>query len=358
MLSIHFTVLILCMAAISVSAISQLIRIYERKPDMYKYDMPLAIMNEYAGLLRLQQEKNAAYGAMLQALSNDYRTVYFINADTEEYIKYIIHDECGLLWLDKHRRYFFTELYRELIRRVDKNDLQKLEDALKKENILKMLDDKGVFTVKFRTIRGGMTQYNILKAVYFMKKDSNHIVIGIKNITDNIQDQNEYKEAVGQAIHLAVIDDLTGVKNRNAYVKHEQDIDNALEEDKDTNFAIIVLDINNLKQVNDTQGHKAGDSLLREASSLIREVFDGNEIYRIGGDEFAVILTGDACKERTELINKFRARVAENICKGGVVVASGLAEYMSDVDENAEAVFDRADAAMYKNKNDLKNNAV
>ena len=68
MLSIHFTVLILCMAAISVSAISQLIRIYERKPDMYKYDMPLAIMNEYAGLLRLQQEKNAAYGAMLQAL--------------------------------------------------------------------------------------------------------------------------------------------------------------------------------------------------------------------------------------------------------------------------------------------------
>ena len=358
LLSIHFTVLILTMAVVGYISISQLIRLIERKPDMYKYDTPLAMMNDYAELLKLQQQKNAIYGAMLQTISNEYKTLYFVNVETEEYIKYIIHDEYNILWLDKHRRYFFTELYRELMRRADKNDLQKLEDALKKENILNMLDDKGVFTVKYRTVRGGITYYNILKAVYFMKQESRHIVIGIKNINDSIQDQNEYKEAVGQAIKLAVIDDLTGVKNRNAYVKHEHEIDKTLEADRDTTFAIIVLDVNDLKRINDTQGHKAGDNLLREASALIRDVFDGNEIYRIGGDEFAVILTDDACNEQMELLNKFRARVSENMRNGGVVIASGLAEYMSDVDNNAEAVFDRADAAMYKNKNDLKNRAV
>ena len=358
MISIHFTVLILCVSVPAAISISHLLRIIERKPDMYKYNMSFAVMNEYAGLLKLQQDKNSAYGAMLQALSNEYSTVYFVNVDTEEYIKYIIHEEYNILWLDKHRRYFFTELYRELIRTADKDDLHKLEDALKKENILEMLDDKGVYTVKYRTVKGGETNYNILKAVYFMSKDSNYIVIGIKNINDHIQDYNEYKEAVGQAIQLAVIDDLTGVKNRNAYVKHEHEIDKMLEADRDTKFAFIVLDVNNLKRVNDTQGHKAGDSLLRAASELIRDVFDGNEIYRIGGDEFVVILTGDAYSDSTALLNKFRVRISENMKSGNVVIASGLAEFLPDVDKNAESVFDRADAAMYINKNELKNMTI
>lgn len=357
-LSLQYNGMIALIVVMATLIIVQAWKLYERTPDMYKYDLPLALKNEYAEKVKLQQEKNQLYAAIIQALYNEYEIVYFIDTETEDYLKYVVRGEDRLLWLDKHGRYFFTEIYRYLMKRADKNDLSRLSRALKKENVLSELSDRKVLTVKFASSKGGLTYYYIIKAVYFANEKSNHIVVGIKNINASIQDENEYKEAVGKAIEMAVIDDLTGVKNRNAYVKHEHELSVAAENDKDIRFAIAMLDVNGLKRVNDTMGHKAGDALLKDAAELICDVFKGNSIYRIGGDEFAVILTDEAYNKREELLAEFRERIYENMNNGAVTIASGLAVFQADKDAGAETVFERADSAMYLNKRDLKNTIV
>ncbi len=353
-MSMGYSALIFMVLVAAFTIIMQVTKLIEHRPDMYKYDVPMAMLKECSEKVKIQQDKNELYAAMVQALLHEYEVLYFVNLDTEDYLKYKLHREYGLLWFDEQRHYFFTDLYRYLIRRADKNDIDMLSEALTKERITSELKKDDSFTIKFRAVRFGVTNYYILKATYFMNENSNHLIVGIENLNTSIQDETEYKEAVGQAIEMAVIDDLTGVKNRNAYVKHEHELDMLIENEKNAEFAFVVLDVNGLKHVNDTKGHKAGDALLKEASSLVCSVFEGNDIYRIGGDEFTVILLNDAYKNRNELLDKFRERVHSNLRNGGVVVASGLSEYEKDVDRNAEAVFDRADAQMYKNKTELK----
>ena len=354
-LSAHFTVMFLIISILDLVIIMQAIRLIERKPDMYKYDIPVAIMSERAEQIKIQQNKNELYAAIVQTLSDEYEAVYFVDIETEDYLKYTRHEEYKMLWLDKHSHYFFTEIYRFLMKkRIDKAEMNKLSEEITKDNILSVLSENSTATFKFNTNKSGTTNYYIIKIVYFMDKATNHIVVGIQNINSWIQSENEYKEAVGQAIEMAIIDDLTSVKNRNAYVKHEQELDMAIESDSSTEFALVVLDVNGLKHINDTLGHKSGDALLKKASALICEVYAGNAIYRIGGDEFAVILLGDKYNDRFTLLEQFRERVLENMDKGDVVIASGMSTYTPDIDPSAESVFDRADAAMYENKLELK----
>ena len=62
-------------------------------------------------------------------------------------------------------------------------------------------------------------------------------------------------------------------------------------------FAAVLFDINNLKLVNDTQGHNAGDTYIRKATHIICQYFSHSQVFRIGGDEFAVVLEGQDFQE-------------------------------------------------------------
>ncbi len=97
---------------------------------------------------------------------------------------------------------------------------------------------------------------------------------------------------------LSSRDMLTGVMNRNEmnnYVDWLSDLPEA----QRMSVGILFTDLNGLKRINDTQGHEAGDALLRNAAGALRELFDARNIYRAGGDEFVVILT-DASPEQME----------------------------------------------------------
>lgn len=79
----------------------------------------------------------------------------------------------------------------------------------------------------------------------------------------------------------------------------------------ETPFAIIFADMNGLKHLNDTKGHQAGDTLLREAAELLSDVFYDAEVYRVGGDEFMVI----ACKMEPDTVNKRIEELNEKAAK-------------------------------------------
>ena len=120
-------------------------------------------------------------------------------------------------------------------------------------------------------------------------------------------------------------------------------------------FAFVVCDINDLKKINDTQGHKAGDEYIKASAKLICDIFDHSPVFRIGGDEFAVFLVGDDFTDRKKLVNKLRKTSIMNRDKNkGPVVATGIADFMSGKDNKVENVFERADKSMYENKRSLK----
>ncbi|MDO4798695.1 MAG: diguanylate cyclase [Coriobacteriales bacterium] len=88
---------------------------------------------------------------------------------------------------------------------------------------------------------------------------------------------------------------------------------------------------------------------------LICRTFHHSPVFRIGGDEFAVILTGQDFENKEALLARLRRQVEENTRIGeGPVVASGLAEYAPDTDQSVEDVFNRADHQMYEDKARLK----
>ena len=116
----------------------------------------------------------------------------------------------------------------------------------------------------------------------------------------------------------------------------------------------MVCDVNGLKQVNDNLGHKAGDEYIRSASQLICDHFKHSPVYRIGGDEFVVVLEGPDFVHRERIMAELNEAVVANREAGKVVVACGLSEYNPLMDREVHAIFERADALMYARKIELK----
>lgn len=156
---------------------------------------------------------------------------------------------------------------------------------------------------------------------------------------------------------LAYRDALTGVKNKAAYQDAERRIEEQMRQGH-PEFAVVVLDINDLKRVNDHFGHDFGDMLIVDACRLICKSFPHSPVYRVGGDEFAVILEGAEYTNYVQLLDNFKAAIIEyneNSPKDNQLsIARGIAIYNCQTDLVFSNVFKRADDAMYQNKADMK----
>ncbi len=155
---------------------------------------------------------------------------------------------------------------------------------------------------------------------------------------------------------IANTDPLTGVKSKHAFVTKEREVDEMIEDKLNVPFALTVCDVNGLKYINDTFGHKAGDEYIRSASTMICELFKHSPVYRIGGDEFVVVMVGGQDYEnRDAIMAELQRRSEANIGTDNVIVAGGVSTFIPGQDLKMHDVFERADALMYKNKQALKN---
>ena len=155
---------------------------------------------------------------------------------------------------------------------------------------------------------------------------------------------------------IANTDDLTKLKNMNAYLFQIKEIDDYIEDELMHEFAIVVIDINDLKYINDTYGHKAGDEHIQSAGAMLQELFPHslNLIFRTGGDEFVVILTGHDYEERHAIMDILHKRSENNTGSRQVILAAGISDYRLGEDQNTHEVFRRADDRMYQRKLELK----
>ena len=175
-----------------------------------------------------------------------------------------------------------------------------------------------------------------------------------KLLEQHISNEELQKEQLGSTRKLAYTDSLTGVKNKRAFTEVEEEIQQELSAGTITELGIIVCDLNGLKIINDTKGHDAGDKYIQQASKLICNVFKHSPVYRIGGDEFVVLLQGEDYGNREVILNNFDKMMYENILNDEVVISTGLDIYLPEKEDTFQIVFERADKKMYARKKLLK----
>ncbi len=153
-------------------------------------------------------------------------------------------------------------------------------------------------------------------------------------------------------VDLAYTDSLTGVRNRTSYERRVKDIRSRGRLSRV--IGVILVDINDLKPINDTRGHAVGDTVLKHAALTLAEHMPSeSEIYRIGGDEFVVFIPS-VTEERMHLLCNTVSSLefASDVCT--YTVACGSALYRRDRKESLIDVIAEADAAMYRRKGEMK----
>lgn len=163
------------------------------------------------------------------------------------------------------------------------------------------------------------------------------------------------RRAQADLAQLALVDALTGLPNRRLLLDR---LDKAIgRAARGHHFALLFLDLNDFKAVNDTLGHQAGDEVLIETARRLEEaVRDGDTVARLAGDEFVVLCEDTRQGEEVVVADRIRAGFAEPFIVSGrevnVGVAIGVGHLELGVD--APSLLDRADRAMYEAKSEMK----
>jgi diguanylate cyclase (GGDEF)-like protein len=154
---------------------------------------------------------------------------------------------------------------------------------------------------------------------------------------------------------IAYQDALTHVGNKAAYDKMAETLDNEIL-NKKAQFAIVMSDLNHLKSINDRFGHDKGNEYIIGSCRLICDVFTHSPVYRVGGDEFVVILQNRDYRNRDSLLEIVRSEFREASMRNETEpwlqysAAFGMAVYDTQNDTDVDSVFKRADDRMYNEK--------
>ncbi len=214
------------------------------------------------------------------------------------------------------------------------------------------MDKPYIFFEDVPDAAGNMRQFQTTKLRFTDNKGRDCLLGLCQDVTDAMRIKREYAEKLEQVQSQASVDALTGIKNKNAYQQKESIINQRIMARRQSEFAITVLDVNNLKEINDTLGHKAGDECICTACRVICKIFKRSPVYRIGGDEFAVISVDEDYENIDELIDTVAKHNEDAVVNGGVVIACGCAKYTEE--NSMSEVFNKADKNMYENKTYLK----
>ena len=298
------------------------------------------------------QEERIVY-ARLHALTGNFICVYVVDPETDSYREFSATADYEESFAQaKEGADFFGTVREVALLYNHPKDLNRFLTAFTKENMLAEVERSGIFTLGYRLMMDGQPVNVQMKAAMVEEKEGPRLIVGLNNIDAQVRQEEEYGRRLAQAQTQASIDALTGIKNKHAYLEVEVQMDRQIAEGSRAPFAIVIFDVNDLKKVNDTAGHQAGDQYLRDACHIICDTFKHSPVFRVGGDEFAVIAQSGDYERMAELLAEVDAHNAAAARSGGIVIACGMAKFEGDA--CVAAVFERADHRMYENKTALK----
>ena len=295
-------------------------------------------------------QSTITYASIVKALAVDYFSIYYVDTKNDSFIEYSSHDQRPDLSMGKSGTGFFDLMRQNFEHLVHPDDLEMFLEVFTKEKLLASLENNRTFTLTCRLLVEGEPTYVHMKVTRMEDRSDPHIVLGISDVNDQIHREQEH----ARALRMANQDALTGVKSKHAYDAEARSVDTAIAQGEQTPFAVVVCDVNGLKQVNDTKGHPAGDQLLKDACMIVCNIFKRSPVFRVGGDEFVALLRGNDFEAREELMRRLEETNQINLRNGEATVAGGLAVWDPATETSIADVFKRADAAMYEDKKRYK----
>ncbi|SFO10056.1 diguanylate cyclase (GGDEF) domain-containing protein [Pseudobutyrivibrio sp. JW11] len=298
------------------------------------------------------KEERKAYSRIM-ALSGDFINIYSVDPVTNNYVSYNSSEEYGRLNLAMKGEDFFEETARNVWHTFHPDDIKDFLKVFDKKTVLKRIEEDGIFVYKYRVIVENQVVHWCLKATLIQEDNQARLIVGVMNIEKQVVQEREYATSLIEAEERATKDQLTGVKNKRAYVDEEDHLNTQIQAGVEVKFAIIVCDLNGLKQVNDNLGHQAGDDYIKEGCMILCDAFSRSPVYRVGGDEFVAIAQGKDYEMIENRLGKIDRANKRNDKANSVTMAVGWAKFSKE-DRFVSDVFDRADSAMYENKKKMK----
>lgn len=291
----------------------------------------------------------------LTALNGNLIVLYYVDLESDRYTEFSASREYDDLGISKQGSDFFSTTYENSLRTIHPEDQALFHAQVTKENILATINRDGIFVLDYRLMSGDLPTYVRLKAAKVEEDGKTILIIGLLDEDAQIRQEQEYVRNLSAARKMATVDSLTGVKNKNAYVQWEEKINKEIKEGTQEPFAVVVCDINNLKAVNDLYGHKEGDVCIKNGCVKICRIFSHSPVFRTGGDEFVVILSGEDYYRRNDLLNEINAIPKDRSkIRIGETVSAGMSKYDRDKHRSLMNVAEEADKAMYARKQHLK----
>lgn len=208
---------------------------------------------------------------------------------------------------------------------------------------------QGKFAIKYKSC----TECEVYREAVFkdpVSETYEHLIALIHNLRTKEQELKA----------MATKDFLTGLYNRNYF---EMIISREIEKIKrhGGKFSIVMIDINNFKQINDNYGHLHGDGVLKECAKILSSSVRSSDILvRFGGDEFIIVMPETDCSEKKPLLGRINNHIDEwnkKYSSSDYYLSLSIGCAVFDRGENLEDIIKKADSEMYENKLQHKNNS-
>ena len=285
-------------------------------------------------LIRLQAERTIY--SRFSALTRDFICVYAVDPVTSHYVEYSATADYAALGVPPEGDDFFAQSRKESERHIYPEDLEKFQTLLTRENVMREVEKNGFYSFNYRMLMNGEPVYLSLKAALVEEADGKKLIIGFNNIDSQIKREQEYARKLADARNRANLDTLTGVKNKTGFRILSDVLTRQIAARQTVRFAIALFRLDELEQINDDKGREAGDQLIRDVCATICGAFRHCPVFRVAGDQFAVVIQRNSFDHLDELMTEAKNRISVN----GWNISSGVAK--RDGAESVADVFARA----------------
>ena len=294
-----------------------------------------AQMRQKEAMSRIQAEKTVY--SRVSALTQGFICIYSIDPATGRYVEYRANSAYAGLGVPTEGDDFFAQSRKDGRRLVYPEDQHKFMTLLTKENVMKHIEKEGFFAFNYRMLLDGKPQYVSLKAAMAEEQDGPVLLLGVNNIDAQVKHEQDYERKLSAARSRANLDTLTGVKDKTAYEMMSSNLARQIEGGRTVQYAIILCSVKELGHINETEGWDAGDQTLRDACGIVCAIFKHSPVFRVAGDQFAVIAQGHDYAHVEELVVELHKASRGN----ELAISCGMAKY--DAAESVSSVFARAE---------------
>ena len=250
------------------------------------------------------------------------------------------------------------------------NDVKKLVTTLfeKITGMTKKTQNFSTSLEKYnKTLKSDPNIETIASLIMNLIEDTDSVIKSNHSMETMLESMNEEIDVLRENLEAlnkeAFTDKLTSIPNRRAFDKRVEDLCDYYYDDRKQVFSLLLIDIDNFKQFNDTHGHAVGDRVLKYVASVMTGGIKGDDMLaRYGGEEFVVLLPNTGYEDAIAVGNHIREKVssnklvdnnAEKKVLGHVTISIGVAAISAE--DNIDSIIDRADQALYLAKDKGRN---